>query len=192
VSSQKLQLAADALLKRETKLPATIYWRRICEEDDEKVEFANDLEVRTVVTIQNLTGQNPTKWDKTGIAHENNPHNKVDETPAEERLFEDVTEIREHDDGSSSPRPELAGKNLPSRPPVRGDQVDEAPAVVGGGVPDVGVDEIQDNQKVHHQVDAWQENHADAIHDDVPLVQEDNFDEKVMNVTPMRSTTMLM
>jgi hypothetical protein len=95
----------------------------------------------------------------------------------QERLFEDVTEVQEHEDGSTSPRPELAGKNLPSRPPVRGDQVDEAPAVVRGGVPDVRVEEVQDNQEVHHPVDAWQEDQAVAIHDDVPPAQEDNVDE---------------
>jgi hypothetical protein len=64
-------------------------------------------------------------------------------------------------------RPELAGKNLPSQPPVRGDHVDKAP-VVRGGVPDVQVEEVQDNQEVHHQVDAWQADQAVAVHDDVP------------------------
>ena len=44
---QKLRLAADALSRRKTKLPATIYQLRICGQDDEEVEIANDLEVRT-------------------------------------------------------------------------------------------------------------------------------------------------
>jgi hypothetical protein len=33
----KLQLAADALSRRKTKLPATIYQLRICEPNDEEV-----------------------------------------------------------------------------------------------------------------------------------------------------------
>ena len=71
----------------------------------------------------------------------------------------------------------MAGKNLPSRPPVRGDHVDEAPAVVRGGVPDVRVEEVQDNQEVRHQVDAWQEDKAVAFHDDVPTSGGDDQDQ---------------
>jgi hypothetical protein len=37
----------------------------------------DDLEVRTAVAIQNQRGNNPTKWDKTGIVIENNPNRKV-------------------------------------------------------------------------------------------------------------------
>ena len=36
-----------------------------------------ELEVGTAVAIQNQTGQNPTKWDKTGIIIENKPNSKV-------------------------------------------------------------------------------------------------------------------
>ena len=35
------------------------------------------LEVGTAVAIQNQTGQNPTKWDKTGVIIENKPNSKV-------------------------------------------------------------------------------------------------------------------
>jgi hypothetical protein len=42
----KLQLAADALSRRKTKLPATIYQLRIREPDDDKDEIANDLRNR--------------------------------------------------------------------------------------------------------------------------------------------------
>jgi hypothetical protein len=42
----KLQLAADALSRRKTKLPATIYQLRICEPNDEEDEVANDLKNR--------------------------------------------------------------------------------------------------------------------------------------------------
>jgi hypothetical protein len=36
-----------------------------------------ELEVGTTVAIQNQTGPNPTKWDKTGIIIENKPNSKV-------------------------------------------------------------------------------------------------------------------
>jgi hypothetical protein len=36
-----------------------------------------ELEVGTAVAIQNQTGQNLTKWDKTGIIIENKPNTKV-------------------------------------------------------------------------------------------------------------------
>ena len=42
----KLQLAADALSRRKTKLPATIYQLRIREPDDHDEEIANDLKTR--------------------------------------------------------------------------------------------------------------------------------------------------
>ena len=74
-------------------------------------------------------------------------------------------------------QPELAGQNLPSRPPVRGDHVDKALAVVRGGVHDVRVEEVQDNQEIHHQVDAWQEDQAVAVHDDVPTGGGDDQDQ---------------
>ena len=35
------------------------------------------LEVGTPVTLQNQTGINPTKWDKTGVVLENEPHAKI-------------------------------------------------------------------------------------------------------------------
>ena len=36
-----------------------------------------ELHVGMPVAIQNQTGNNPTKWDKTGIVLENNPHSQV-------------------------------------------------------------------------------------------------------------------
>jgi hypothetical protein len=42
----KLQLAADALSRRKTKLPATIYQLRIHEPNDEDDEIVNDLKNR--------------------------------------------------------------------------------------------------------------------------------------------------
>ena len=35
------------------------------------------LDVGTPVAIQNQTGKNPTKWDKTGVVLENNPYSQV-------------------------------------------------------------------------------------------------------------------
>ena len=35
------------------------------------------LDVGTPVAIQNQTGKNPTKWDKTGVIIENNPYSQV-------------------------------------------------------------------------------------------------------------------
>ena len=35
------------------------------------------LEIGTPVTIQNQKGNNPTKWDKTGVVLENKPHSQV-------------------------------------------------------------------------------------------------------------------
>jgi hypothetical protein len=61
-------------------------------------------------------------------------------------------------------RPELTGKNSPNRPPVQGDHVDK--------VPDVRVEEVQDNQEVPHQ-----ENQAVAVHDDVTTGGGDDQDQ---------------
>jgi hypothetical protein len=41
-----LSRTADALLRRKTKLPATIYQLRIHEPDDDNDEIANDLKTR--------------------------------------------------------------------------------------------------------------------------------------------------
>jgi hypothetical protein len=48
-------------------------------------------------------------------------------------------------------------KILLSRPPIQGDQVDEAPTDIRGGVPNDGGGEVQGNQEDHHQDDALQE-----------------------------------
>lgn len=36
-----------------------------------------ELPVGTAVAVQNQTGRNPTKWDKTGVILENKPHSQV-------------------------------------------------------------------------------------------------------------------
>ena len=43
----------------------------------EKSRNYKELDVGTAVAIQNQSGNNPTKWDKTGIIIENKPNSKV-------------------------------------------------------------------------------------------------------------------
>ena len=43
----------------------------------EKTKDLEDIEIGTPVAIQNQTGNNPNKWDKTGIVLENKPHSQV-------------------------------------------------------------------------------------------------------------------
>merc|ERR1711888_275636 len=43
----------------------------------QKTRDLDMLEVGTPVIIQNQTGNNPTKWDKTGVVLENKPHSQV-------------------------------------------------------------------------------------------------------------------
>ena len=44
---------------------------------NQRTRDLDELEVGTAVAIQNQTGNNPTKWDKTGIILENKPNSKV-------------------------------------------------------------------------------------------------------------------
>jgi hypothetical protein len=43
----------------------------------ERTRDLEDLEIGTAVAIQNQTGNNPNKWDKSGIILENKPHSQV-------------------------------------------------------------------------------------------------------------------
>ena len=43
----------------------------------QKTRDLDTLEIGTPVAIQNQTGSNPTKWDKTGVILENKPHSQV-------------------------------------------------------------------------------------------------------------------
>jgi hypothetical protein len=63
----------------------------------------------------------------------------------EERLLENTT-------GATG----LVEKILPSRRLIQGDQVDEAPSDIHGGVLTDGGGEVQGHQEDHHQDDAWQ------------------------------------
>ena len=42
-----------------------------------KTRDLEQLEIGTPVMIQNQTGNDPTKWDKTGVVLENKPHSQV-------------------------------------------------------------------------------------------------------------------
>ena len=45
--------------------------------EKEKTKDLDDLEIGTPVAIQNQTGNNPNKWDETGIVLENKPSSQV-------------------------------------------------------------------------------------------------------------------
>jgi hypothetical protein len=61
--------------------------------------------------------------------------------------------------------------------PGQEDNVDEAPAAVHGGVPDVRFEEVHDTEDVHHQVDAWQDDQAVDIRDDATTGGRDDQDQ---------------
>jgi hypothetical protein len=120
-----------------------------------RTKTLDDLEDGTVVAIQNQTGSNLTKWDKTGIVIENKPNSKVmirvdgsRRVTMRNRRFVRPMEPMLRNSRRPEParrrtalpppiRQELQRKNPPSRPPVQVEHVDEAPAEVRGGVPDV-------------------------------------------------------
>ena len=75
-------------------------------------------------------------------------------------------------------RPEPVRRKAVRQPPVREDPVHEAPAVVHGGEPVVQAEGVHDNQEVHHQEDAWQEDQLAAdVRDDVHTAGDDDQDQ---------------
>jgi hypothetical protein len=124
-----------------------------------RTKSLDDLEVGSAVSIQNQTGTNPTKWDKTGIILEN----KVDGSrrvimrnmrfvrPMEPMLRNNTRPepARRRSDRQQPIRQELPEKDPPSRSLVQVEHVDEAPADVHGGEPDVHFEEVQDTGDVH-------------------------------------------
>jgi hypothetical protein len=101
----------------------------------QRTKDLDELEVGTAVAIQNQTGNNPTKWDKTGIILENKPNSKVmnrvdgiRRVTMRNRRFVRQLEpvlrnntrpepVRRRAVRQPPVRPEFAGKNLPGRPP---------------------------------------------------------------------------
>ena len=54
--------------------------RRLETDGSRLAQYTKDhdvLPVGTPVAVQNQTGRNPTKWDKTGVVVENKPHSQV-------------------------------------------------------------------------------------------------------------------
>jgi hypothetical protein len=143
-----------------------------------RTKALDDLEVGTAVAIQNQTGINPTKWDKTGIVLENNPNSKVmikvDVSrrvtmrnrrfvrPMEPTLRNDSRPIPARRRTAQQPpiRLELPMKTPTSSSPAQAEHVDEAPADVRGGEPDVRFEEVSDTEDIHYQVDVWQDGKA--------------------------------
>jgi hypothetical protein len=134
-----------------------------------RTKTLNDLEVGTAVAIQNQTGPNPTKWDKTGIVLENKPNNKVmikvnGSRRATMRPMGTTLRItmrpapaRRRPATQPTTRQELPRRTPLSSPPVDVDNVDETPAEVREGVHDVRFEEVHDTEGVHHEVDVRQD-----------------------------------
>jgi hypothetical protein len=140
-----------------------------------QVQALDDLEVGTAVAIQNQTGTNPTKWDKTGIVLENKPNCKVmikvdgsRRVTMRNRRFVRPMEPTLRNNTRPEParrrpapqptiRQELPRKTPPSSSPVQADHVDETPAVLPEGGRDVCFEEVHDTEDVqlHHPVDVW-------------------------------------
>ena len=141
------------------------------------------LEIGTAVAIQNQTGQNPTKWDKTGIIIENKPNNKVmirvDGSrrvtlrnrrfvrPMETNLRKtpDQTPARKKPPTPTPTRQEQPRETLPSCPRIDVENVTKAPAEVRREHNDDRFEEVHDTEDVHNEVDIRQDNAA-IIQDD--------------------------
>jgi hypothetical protein len=71
-------------------------------------------------------------------------------------------------------RPEPARRRPAQEPPVQVEHVDEAPAEVRDGEPDVRFKEVQDTEDIHHQVDVRQDGYAVDDCDDAPTGGRDD------------------
>ena len=138
-----------------------------------------DLEIGTPVAIQNQTGNNPNKWDKTGIVLENKPHSQVlirvdgsRRVTMRNRRF--VRRLDPTLRNVQSPRTvmrEPPKKSLPrlsvqaqKSPPVQQEHVRESTLVRQDDVQEVG------ETQVHHEfADVDQEVHNDDEVDAVPV-----------------------
>ena len=159
-----------------------------------RTKALDDLEVGTAVAIQNQTGSNPTKWDKTGIVIENKPNSKVmirvdgsRRVTMRNRKFVRLMEPMLRNATRSEParrrtaqrpqiRQELPKENPPSRPPVQTEQVDEHPPEERGGEPDVRIEEVRDTDEIHHHVDVRQDGRTDDDRDDAHAGGHDDQD----------------
>ena len=119
-----------------------------------------DLEVGTAVAIQNQTGPDPTKWDKTGNVLENKPNselmikvNRSRRITMRNRRFVRPMEttlrtttrpapVRREQATQPTTRQELPRRTPLSSPPVDADNVDETLAEVCEGDRDVPFEEV--------------------------------------------------
>jgi hypothetical protein len=102
-----------------------------------RTKALDDLEVGTAVAIQNQTGPNPTKWDKTGIVLENKPNNKV--------MIKVDGSRRVTMRNQRFVRPMEPTLRITTRP------AHETPAEVREGGCDVRFEEVHDMEDVHHK-----------------------------------------
>jgi hypothetical protein len=148
-----------------------------------RTKALDDLEVGTAVAIQNQTGPNPTKWDKTGIVLENKPNSKVMQVDGSRRVtMRNRRFVRPMEPSLRlTTRPETARRRpaaqpttrqgLPrstqlNSPPVQEDNVDETPAEVHEGGSDERFEEVHDTEEVHHEVDVRQDVDTADVRDD--------------------------
>jgi hypothetical protein len=157
-----------------------------------RTKALDDLEVGTVVAIQNRTGPNPTKWDKTGIVLENKPNSKVmikvdgsRRVTMRNRKFVRPMEpplrtttrpapARRRPTTQPTTRQELPRRTPLSSPPVQGDHVDENPAEVREGGRDERFEEVHDTEDVHYEVDVRQDVDALEVRDDAQAGERDD------------------
>ena len=136
------------------------------------------------MAIQNQTGPNPTKWDKTGIIIENKPNSKVmikvDGSrrvtlrnrrfvrPMETTLRTTTRQAPARRRPATPPttRQEQPREPLPSCPRVDVERVDKVPAEIGEEVRDVRFEEVHDTEEVHHEVDIRQDVATTRVRDD--------------------------
>jgi hypothetical protein len=136
-----------------------------------RTKTLDDLEIGSAVAIQNQTGSNPTKWDKTGIVIENKPNSKVifrldgsRRVTMRNRRFVHPMEPMLR----STRRSEPARRRTTQQPQIRHELLKEDPSI-SPPVQTVHVGEVPHEERGGE-----------------PDVASRKF------VTPMRSTTMLM
>jgi hypothetical protein len=171
-----------------------------------RTKTLDDLKIGTAVAIQNQTGTNPTKWDKTGIVIENKPNSKVmirvdgsRRVTMRNRKFVRPMEPMLRNATRSEParrrtaqspqiRQELPKENPSSRPPVLTEHVDEVTHEERGGEPDVRFEEVRDTNEIHHNVDVRQDGRADDVRDGAHAEGHDDQDRDGLfeNVTEAR------
>jgi hypothetical protein len=137
------------------------------------------------VAIQNQTGQNPTKWDKTGIIIENKPNSKVmikvdgsrrvtmrnrrfvRPMEASLRTPTNPAPARKKPMTPPTPRREQPKEPLPSCPRIEVEKVAKAPLEVREEVNDDRFEEVHDTKDAHNEVDIHQDDAVAWTPDDV-------------------------